>query len=101
MSTKGQNDGLASDEAAEIARKARRKQAALRTRKESPLYGLGMFGLVGWAVAVPTVLGAMIGLWLDGRTGSDRSWTLMLLLGGVALGCLNAWYWVQREGRDE
>jgi ATP synthase protein I len=29
------------------------------------------------------------------------SWTLTLLLAGAALGALNAWYWVQREGRDD
>lgn len=87
--------------AGEIARKATRKEAAQRRHDESVWYGLGMFGLVGWAVAVPTLLGIALGLWLDARLASDRSWTLILLLAGAALGCLNAWYWVQREGRDD
>ena len=64
--------------------------------------GLGMFGMVGWAVAVPTVVGIALGLFIDARWPGEMSWTLALLLGGVALGCLNAWYWVQREaGKDD
>lgn len=84
----------------EVERKARRK---LRARKESEsfMFWLGMFGLVGWSVAIPTVLGAALGLWMD-RTWPDQvSWTLTLLLIGVILGCLNAWYWVRQEIRRD
>jgi ATP synthase protein I len=62
-------------------------------------FGLGMFGLVGWSVAVPTVLGIALGLWLDAKLDSAISWTLTMLFVGVVLGCLNAWYWVKRESR--
>jgi ATP synthase protein I len=59
-----------------------------------------MFGMVGWAVAVPTLIGVAVGLWLDRVAPSDElSWTLAMLLAGVALGCANAWYWVSRESR--
>jgi ATP synthase protein I len=88
-------------EAARIAESARRKERAARNRAESPLYALGFFGLIGWSVALPTIAGVALGLWLDARYPSGRSWTLALLLGGVALGCLNAWFWVLREGRDD
>ncbi|HKK29224.1 MAG TPA: AtpZ/AtpI family protein [Alphaproteobacteria bacterium] len=84
-----------------IERHADRKIKARRTQKRGVWFGLGMFGLVGWAVAVPTLLGIALGLWLDSVTDSDMSWTLAMLLAGVALGCLNAWYWVQRESRHE
>ncbi|WP_101069009.1 AtpZ/AtpI family protein [Roseovarius salinarum] len=84
-----------------IARRAERMRESRKRHDRSPLYGIGMFGLVGWAVAVPTLLGVALGLWIDARVDSDMSWTLALLLAGVALGCLNAWYWVQREGRDD
>jgi ATP synthase protein I len=43
------------------------------------------------------VLFLALGIWIDGRTDSPYSWTLMLLVAGIALGCLNAWYWVKRE----
>mgnify|MGYP002828653976 FL=1 len=70
---------------------------------KSELYGLGMFGLVGWAVAIPTVLGTALGVWMDDRMISNPkfSWTLAMLLAGVAIGCMNAWYWVRRESQDD
>ncbi len=90
-----------SDETEAITRKARRMEEARKKRSESAWYGLGMFGMVGWAVAVPVVAGIAIGVWIDARWPGETSWTLALLLAGVALGCLNAWYWIQREGRDD
>lgn len=90
------------DKAEAIARKADRKEAARRRGEERGVwFGLGMFGLVGWAVAVPTLLGVALGAWLDRAAPADFSWTLALLLGGVALGCLNAWWWVSRESRGD
>lgn len=84
-----------------IARKAKQMELARKHRRESAWYGLGMFGLVGWSVAVPVVAGVALGVWIDRRWPGDISWTLTLLLAGAALGAFNAWYWVQREGRDE
>lgn len=81
----------------EIGRKAARKIKARAERDRSVWFGLGMFGLIGWSVAVPTILGVALGLWLDGLLDDRVSWTLTFLLIGVALGCLNAWYWVKRE----
>jgi ATP synthase protein I len=51
-------------------------------------------------VAVPTLLGAALGVWLDKRYPGSHSWALMLLAIGLGLGCLNAWHWVAKEGRD-
>ncbi len=77
-----------------------RKVRARRRPEESIWFGLGTFGLVGWSVAVPTLLGLALGLWLDGRFPGAPSWTLTLLFAGIVLGCINAWYWVSRE-REE
>jgi ATP synthase protein I len=60
-----------------------------------------MFGLVGWSVAVPALIGVAVGLWIDARWPSRFSWTLMLLVLGMALGCLNAWNWISRESQEE
>jgi ATP synthase protein I len=84
-----------------VGRKARRKLRARREGRRGVWFGLGMFGLVGWAVALPTVAGAAAGLWLDRRFPSRISWTLTLLFAGALLGSLNAWYWVKRESRGE
>lgn len=89
------------DVARHVDRKARRKLRARRERDRGVWFGLGMFGLVGWSVAVPTVAGTALGLWLDARLDDRVSWTLTLLLAGVALGCLNAWFWVKRESRHD
>lgn len=79
-----------------ISGKQERKLAA-RGRQHPVWFGLGMFGLVGWSVALPALLGVAVGNWLDRRWPSRFSWTLMLLVAGVALGCLNAWRWIARE----
>ena len=80
-----------------VTEKQRRKERARREQHRDIWFGMGMFGLVGWSVAIPTVLFLALGIWIDGRTDSPYSWTLMLLVAGIALGCLNAWYWVKRE----
>ncbi len=70
---------------------------ARRDQDRSPWIGLSMMGLVGWAVAVPSLLGVALGIYIDAHNPGKRSWTLMLLVLGILLGCYNAWYWVDRE----
>lgn len=79
-----------------VGDKARRKRRA-RGERDQVWFWLGMFGLVGWAVVVPTVAGVFLGRWLDGRVEGQVSWTITLLLVGVALGALNAWYWIRQQ----
>lgn len=83
--------------------KEARKLKARRDRNQNRRvwFGLGMFGLVGWSVAIPTLVGIAVGVWIDVRFPSRVSWTLTLLFIGIMLGCLNAWYWVQRESRRD
>jgi len=94
-------DNDRSTEIKSISDKARRMQQARERRRVSPWYGLGMFGLIGWAVAVPMLAGVALGLWIDGQRPGGSSWVLISLIAGAVLGALNAWYWVQREGRDD
>jgi predicted F0F1-ATPase subunit len=51
----------------EVGSKAARKLRARRHVTRTVWFGLGMMGLIGWSVAIPTVLGAALGLWLDSR----------------------------------
>ena len=89
--------------AGEIGAKAARKIKA-RKSTQGVWFGLGMMGLVGWSVVVPTLLGAALGIWLDNHHPGKHPWTLSLLVVGLAIGCLNAGHWVAKEEkamRDE
>ncbi|MDK2848441.1 MAG: synthase protein [Desulfuromonadales bacterium] len=83
-----------------LAAKQARKLRARGQRDHNAWFGLGMFGLVGWSVAIPAVALTALGVWIDAHHAGPYSWTLMLLVIGVGLGCVNAWFWVSRERRD-
>ena len=85
----------------EVGIKEARKVQARKEGDRSVWFGLGMFGLVGWSVAIPTLGGIAIGIWIDKTWPGPRSWTLMCLVIGVIIGCVNAWYWVKRESGRE
>jgi ATP synthase protein I len=84
----------------EIAAKVARKLRAQRNSNQGVWFGLGMMGLVGWSVAIPALAGTALGIWLDGHHPGNHSWTLALLIVGLALGCFNAWHWVDKENKE-
>jgi len=86
-----------SDFVRQVSAKAARKIRAQGAGEQSVWFGLGMSGLIGWSVAVPTLGGAMLGLWWDHRHPGAHSWTLMLLAIGLVVGCANAWHWVSQQ----
>lgn len=69
----------------------------IRSKKDGKevMFGLGLFGIVGWSVAIPTLVGIGIGVYLDNRFEPSFSWTITLLFLGVIVGCLNAWHWIK------
>lgn len=83
-----------------VGRKADRRLAA-RRRGDDVWFWLGMLGLIGWSVAIPTVAGVALGLWLERVAPAPFSWVLTMLVVGLALGLLNAWMWVRRESTDD
>jgi ATP synthase protein I len=84
----------------QVGSKETRKLRAQGRVTQTVWSGLGMMGLIGWSVAVPTLLGAALGIWLDKRYPGVHSWTLTLLIIGLFTGCLNAWHWVAKEDRE-
>ena len=95
------NDGNRGDPLSrEVGAKADRKLRARRDGGKGVWFGLGLMGLVGWSVVVPTLLGAALGLWLDKHHPGRHAWTLALMMAGLAIGCLNAWHWVSQEDRE-
>lgn len=83
-----------------IEKKAELKLKAQRRSGKGIWHGLGMFGLVGWSVATPTVVGALFGMWLDKHYPIKHSWTLALLVAGIIIGCFCAGYWIAKEGKE-
>lgn len=77
-----------------------RKLRARRNKDRSAWFGLGMMGTIGWTVAIPTLLGIALGIWLDANWPGSFSWTLTLLFTGLLVGCLNAWMWISREQKS-
>lgn len=84
-----------------ISRQAKRMKATRENPGPSPLRGIGVFGMIGWSIAVPTVGGAFLGLWLDRVAPQNFSWTIALILGGVVLGGAIAAAWINKEGGSE
>ena len=79
-----------------VGAQEKRKLKANRTRTHV-WSGLGMMGLIGWSIGAPTLLGAVLGLWLDKRHPGASFWTLALLIAGLCIGCGNAWHWIVKE----
>lgn len=80
----------------QVAKREALRIKGLKHKNETVWFGLGMFGIVGWAVAIPTLIGVALGLWIDRSWPSQYSWTLMFLIAGVIVGCINAAYWVRK-----
>ena len=84
-----------------VERKTKRKLEARHKKQKSLFFGLGLFGVVGWSVAIPTIIGAMVGRWLDAGSNMQISWTLTLIFVGMVIGCIIAWNWINREGKPD
>ena len=84
----------------DLARKIARKLKARKNNRHDVLFGLNVIGLVGWSIVTPTLLGALLGMWIDSKFAGTHSWTLTLLLLGLVIGCANVWRWIDQQNRD-
>lgn len=94
-------DNLTSEE--ELLEKIKKDSAKKsRAQKEGSeiMFGLGLFGIVGWSIAVPTVLGIALGVFLDKRFPQNFSWTITLLFAGVIVGALITWHWLSEKSKE-
>lgn len=96
----GENKNIENKFSREVTEKANRMINAQRENKRSAWSGLGLFGIVGWSVSVPTLAGVAFGIWLDNKYPQNISWTLSFLIIGLALGCIVAWNWIDKEHKD-
>lgn len=96
MDNKDKNNS--SDFLDEIERDAKKKIKA-KDEKEK-IFGLGYFGIIGWSIAIPTLLAIALGQYLDKKYPSEFSWTLILIFIGVISGSVNAWHWLVSNNKD-
>ena len=102
----GTADGLPEHTRAEALRgialhKSQRRERARRRGNDNVWSWMGMFGLVGWTVAVPTLLGLALGVFVDNRVESSVSFAITFLVVGVAIGAAMAWYWIRQESQGD
>jgi ATP synthase protein I len=56
-----------------------------------------LLGVGGWLFVIPVVGGAYLGRYLDRRHAGGQSWTLTLILLGLAVGVYNFWLYYHRR----
>lgn len=100
MTEKPEQKKHTADMASKIGAKSARKLKARRLAGKKTWFGLGMMGLVGWSITVPTLIGLLVGIWIDSTVETRYAWTLMLMVSGLVIGCLNVWYWLNKEARE-
>lgn len=82
-----------------VEKKYKRAKSNEEKKTDSPWFGLGAIGVVGWFIMIPTLAGTMLGIWLDRGNESSVSWTMTGMLGGLFVGCYLAWTWVSSQNR--
>jgi len=89
------------DPLASAARRAAdRAETARRLGEPSLGSRLAQIGVLGWAIVVPALLGAVIGRLLDRRFGTGIFFAAPLIMIGAGLGFRSAWRWMHRNGGD-
>jgi len=86
------------DDSQDFQRRVERRAKRLQKKPKLSMWqGLGVIGMVGWSVVLPTLLGLAVGHWLDRVAPARFSWSLSLMMGGLIFGCAAAWRWVDQE----
>jgi len=85
----------------QVGREEKRRLAAEKKKEHSVWFGLGAFGVIGWSVVTPTLVGVALGCWIDHVYPSRYSWALMLMFFGLIVGCVTAWQWIASESQHE
>jgi ATP synthase protein I len=77
-----------------------REQRSKRWKKEgerSLWQNLSMVGALGWLIVTPTLLGVLVGRWLDGVFDTGILFSGALIFLGITMGCYLAWQRVDKE----
>ncbi len=83
----------------EIEKKVRRLLQS-RDDKAGFWHYASLIGGGGWLFVIPVIAGAYLGRFLDKHVKAGISWTLTLMLLGIAIGTYNVWYvYFRKSGR--
>lgn len=75
----------------------RRSERGKREGERSLWQNLSMIGALGWLVVAPTLLGVLVGRWLDRLFDTGIFFSGALIFLGIAAGCCLAWQRINRE----
>lgn len=80
-----------------------RRSVEVQEGKESTAWeGVGQFGMVGWSITAPVLVGLFLGWVLDRLTGQHHLWVTTFFFIGLICGCVSTGYWLFTEyGRIE
>lgn len=93
----GANHNAAGDSLAGAARRAAERSEQGRADPEPSLgVRLGQIGILGWTIVVPTLLGVVVGRWLDRSFATGVFFSAPLIMIGAAFGLWSAWKWMHR-----
>jgi ATP synthase protein I len=83
------------DRLAEVARRAAERAKEGEENPEPSLgVRLGQIGILGWTIIVPTLIGVLLGHWLDRIFDTGVFFTAPLIMIGAAIGFWSAWKWM-------
>jgi len=83
-----------------IKAKEKRKVHFKKAKHKNAWYGFGLFGLVGWSITVPALIGLAVGIYIDTEYPSRYLFSLMGFILGLLFGIWIAFYWINREQKE-
>lgn len=57
------------------------------------------FGIIGFSIMIPALIGAILGMALDVLKPGPLSWSIVFIIAGLALGFFMTWKWMVKEIR--
>lgn len=71
----------------------------LKARKEKTSFWRYAYiiGVGGWLFVIPIVSGAYLGRYIDRKIQGGISWTITLIIIGIAIGIYNIWHFYIKE----
>ena len=83
-----------------LATKERRTVEAEEDKEPEDWRGVEKFGMVGWSITAPVLVGLLLGWVLDRLTGHHHLWVTVFFFIGLIGGCATTVYWLFAEYRQ-